>query len=209
VQHLRIVYRKVGPARYLSHLDLIATFEYAFRRAALAFELSEGFNPRPRMSVAAPLSLGHEGLAELLDITLRESVPPPEASRRLQAALPPGIEVVEVEELEIGRAPAAKMVVSTEYRVELAAPRTGLDSQVAELLGRDSLELDETRDGRTRRRDIRPFILGARAEGEQRLHLRFRYDERGTVRPEQVLEALGIELEGARYTRERIVLGRA
>ena len=47
VQKLTVTFRKGEDARFLSHLDLTATLEYAVRRARLPVALSEGFSPRP------------------------------------------------------------------------------------------------------------------------------------------------------------------
>ncbi|MBP5166526.1 MAG: TIGR03936 family radical SAM-associated protein [Oscillospiraceae bacterium] len=59
---LRFVFEKTGRARYLSHLDLMRTFQRAFKRAGLELKHSEGFNPHPQMSVLLPLQLGCESV---------------------------------------------------------------------------------------------------------------------------------------------------
>jgi radical SAM-linked protein len=107
MQKLTVTFRKGEGARFLSHLDLTATLEYAVRRARLPVSLSEGFNPRPRLSVAASLEMGYVGEAEILEITLRESVDLAAAGERLGAALPAGIEIIAVEQAELGAKTAA------------------------------------------------------------------------------------------------------
>ncbi len=206
MQRLRILFRKGEGARFLSHLDLMATFEYAARRARLPVELSEGFNPRPRMSAAAPLALGHVGEEEILEIALRHTLPLEEVQGHLQAVMPPGITIRSVQEIPPGQKSAASRLRSASYRVELPDPVPDLRSRVEHLLGQAVTEIEEQRQDRVRKRDLRPFILSLRALDFGTLHMLVRLDAEGTVRPEQVLQLLSIPGDGARITRERIEL---
>lgn len=88
---LRIRFVKQGRAAYLSHLDVMRTFQRAFIRAGVRVKHSEGFNPHPKMSIAVPLQLGCESVAELLDVTVLEA--PEELTAALNRALPEGIRV--------------------------------------------------------------------------------------------------------------------
>src|SRR5947209_17058677 len=97
----------------------MALFEYALRRARLPFALSEGFNPRPRMSMAAPLPLGYVGEREILEIVLREPVIPEETVRRLQAAVPSGIEILSATDYAAQTRSSASRVRGAVYRIEL------------------------------------------------------------------------------------------
>jgi len=65
---VRFRFTKTGKAKYISHLDLIATMQRALLRAGDDLKYSEGFNPQPYMAVALPLSLGSESICELLDV---------------------------------------------------------------------------------------------------------------------------------------------
>lgn len=64
---LRLRFEKTGKGVYTSHLELMKTFAMAFKRAGYALKHSEGFNPKPYISLARPLSLGYESRCELLD----------------------------------------------------------------------------------------------------------------------------------------------
>ena len=67
---LRALFHKTGNAVYLSHLDLMRLFQRSFKRAGLPLTHTQGFNPRPSVSIALPLSLGVESRCELLDFEL-------------------------------------------------------------------------------------------------------------------------------------------
>jgi radical SAM-linked protein len=58
MQRLRIRFSRGEEIKYISHLDLMRLWQRALNRAGLEIAYSEGFNPHPRMSLAAPLALG-------------------------------------------------------------------------------------------------------------------------------------------------------
>lgn len=64
---LRLRFCKTGNAKYISHLDLMATLQRALLRAGVNLRYTEGFNPHPIMSIALPLSVGCESVCELMD----------------------------------------------------------------------------------------------------------------------------------------------
>lgn len=94
---LRLLFEKTGNAVWISHLDLMRLFQRAFKRAGLHLTHTQGFNPRPSVSIALPLSVGVESACELLDFTLDgETVPCDEICKRLNDALVPGVRVRKV-----------------------------------------------------------------------------------------------------------------
>lgn len=66
----RLLFEKKGRAVWISHLDLMRLFQRAFKRAGLPLTHTQGFNPRPSVSIALPLSVGVESDCELLDFDL-------------------------------------------------------------------------------------------------------------------------------------------
>jgi len=93
----RLLFEKKGNAVWISHLDLMLVFQRAFKRAGLALTHTQGFNPRPSVSIALPLSVGIESSCELLDFDLEgESIDNEEIARRLNCALVSGIRVLNV-----------------------------------------------------------------------------------------------------------------
>ena len=95
---LRMRFSKTGRAIYISHLDLMATMQRAFSRAGSRLQYSEGFNPRPQISIALPLSVGTASLCELMDFRLLEEVDITLLTARLNATMPEGITVLEIYE---------------------------------------------------------------------------------------------------------------
>ena len=80
---LRVKFFKKGSLQYISHLDLVRTMMKIIVRAKLPLWYTEGFNPKPKITFAAPLSIGTESMCEFMDIRLTEKMPAEEAMRRL------------------------------------------------------------------------------------------------------------------------------
>jgi len=70
----RVRYTKTGPARFISHLDVVRLFDRAARRAKISLVYSQGFHPRPKLSFGPPLSLGVGSIAEYLDLEVEMDV---------------------------------------------------------------------------------------------------------------------------------------
>lgn len=66
----RLLFEKSGNAIWISHLDLMRLFQRAFKRAGYPLTHTNGYNPRPSVSIALPLSVGIESQCELLDFDL-------------------------------------------------------------------------------------------------------------------------------------------
>ena len=93
----RLLFEKKGNAIWISHLDLMRVFQRSFKRAGLPLTHTQGFNPRPSVSIALPLSVGIESSCELLDFDLDgEPIPEEEIKRRLNEKLVEGVRVLDV-----------------------------------------------------------------------------------------------------------------
>ena len=87
----RLLFSKTGRAKYISHLDLMRTFQRAFSRAGIQIKHTEGFNPHPFVSIALPLSVGYSSQCEILEFGLVGGASYEEIPARLTAAMPEGI----------------------------------------------------------------------------------------------------------------------
>lgn len=96
MQNVRIFFEKKELAKYISHLDLMRCFNRAMKRASIPIWYTEGFNPHPFMTFAAPLSLGTESYCESVDIRITDEISFDELKQRLNNALPNGINIIKV-----------------------------------------------------------------------------------------------------------------
>ena len=93
--NMRIRFKKVGSLQYVSHLDLVRTMHTIIVRAGLPLWYTEGFNPKPKMIFAAPLSIGTESVCEFMDVKLIDDMPAEEVMRRLNENMTDEMQVLE------------------------------------------------------------------------------------------------------------------
>lgn len=94
---LRLIFSKTGRAVWISHLDVMRLFQRAFKRSGLLLKHTQGFNPRPSVSIALPLSVGVESDCELLDFELdHQELPCEQIMERLNQSLIDGVRVLGV-----------------------------------------------------------------------------------------------------------------
>jgi len=169
-------------------------FERALRRAGLPVAMSEGHNPRPRISIPAPLSVGLRGHNEVADVGLSEWIRPQEFSASLQAELPEGIAIrtVQITAPHPDRQPTALA-----YRVPLLPGHCVSAQKIHELMARQEVIVRRERKDTVKEVDVRRFLEVLRLDGDA-LHMLLGCSNEGTARPEEVLQALGCR-EGVDY----------
>lgn len=96
---IRVRFYKIGPMRFLSHLEMVETFFRALRRAEVPLRFSEGFHPLPRVTFSHALPVGVESVVEYFDAELSEPFPAEELRRRLNLHLPQGLGILEARNL--------------------------------------------------------------------------------------------------------------
>ena len=143
---------------YISHLDLLRTFQRVFLRQGIVLRHSQGFHPHPILSFALPLSVGQESVCELLDLETVEDLDCAALPGRLAPSLPEGIRALEC------RAPArpirdlAELLCRVELVYDGGVPAGGAE-EVGKLLTGETLVVQK----RTKRKamadiDIRPML---------------------------------------------------
>jgi len=101
MEKLRVIYSKSKEAIYLSHLDVSRVFQQALVRADMGVEYSKGFNPRPELVFAHPLSVGVESTGEIVEIILNEKVDTRYFIREMNKVMPSGITILAAEYIDI------------------------------------------------------------------------------------------------------------
>ena len=193
VQKLRLQYAKRVRLRFASHRDLARALERALRRAQVPMAFSAGFSPHPKISYLGAAPTGSASEAEYVEIGLCERRDPEQVRAALDAALPPGIDVVDCVEAQPGTGSLAERIDSSRWRIELPGlDPEALDAAVQALLAADVVTVTKrTKDG-TRDVDARAAVVTARTGAEPGcaiLHVVVR-QLTPTVRPDDVLAAL-------------------
>jgi len=190
MRRFRVTFSKGEPVRYISHLDLMRTWERILRRAGVKLAHSHGFNPRPKLVFAAPLAVAVTSDAEIVDIVIEDELSPAELVAQLQPSLAPGIEVHAAVEMALDAPAVMASVASSDYIVELASA-ADLAEPIARFLASSSVPYQRSRKGTTKQSDMRPAVLSLWTDADGKLGMRLRLDVEGlAVRPEEVVQAL-------------------
>jgi radical SAM-linked protein len=211
VQRLRLTFSKVGPTRFIGHLDLARTLERVLNRAKIPVTYTQGFNRRPRMQMAAALPLGFTSECEMVDILLDEQVDPAVAKEQLMAKMAPGILLHRVREVPLDAPLLQNCTVSAVYQVTLLDPvdAAALQQKIKDLMASDSHMRQRMRGKKRKPYDLRPLIeeLSLVEVVEAcTLHMRLSLQEGKTGRPDEVLYALDLDPADTRIHRTQIIL---
>jgi radical SAM-linked protein len=201
-QRVRIRFTKQGDLRWVSHRDLMRTWERLFRRAEVPLGMTEGFHPKPRMNFPSALAVGIAGDDEMLEVELSQAW----SAEQLQEALAahtPGLEVKQVDVMPSGSKKAQAARVAFDVQVP-EGRRAAAAQRIAEFLAAASCEIE--REGRSTPLDLRPLVQElSLVDGT--FKMRLRVDREGSARPREVLAAVGLddlELEGCPLTRTEV-----
>jgi len=188
----RVRFTKTGKMRFLSHHDLMRLFERALRRTGMPLRMTEGYNPHPVISFPTALGLGIESLDEILEFELQSWVSPRQIEKLLGDQLPEGVSVVSAEPFERKR---RSLVDFVEYEALCPGQGGGLEGGIRAFLERKEFEIERVSDKGARKVEIRRYVLAVDREGD-RVFLRVRVTDQGTARPEEILRALGVRVDG-------------
>jgi radical SAM-linked protein len=159
VQRIRIRYAKRGPLRFTSHRDFARAFERAVHRAKVPIAYSQGFTPHPKISYASAAPTGTASEAEYLEIGLRARAEPAQVRAALDAALSPGLDVLEAVEA-VGAGSLGDRIDASHWRIEVPGVELGvLRGAVDAFVAADLIEVERlTKQGR-RRFDTRGAVV--------------------------------------------------
>ena len=212
VQRLRVTFSRGEEVKYISHLDLTRCWERVLRRAEVPLAYSQGFSPHPRISMAAPLSLGVTSGTEFMDLFLARRFSPHFFLSSVSPELPPGIEVLEVKDIALGGPSLQAKLRACEYEVEVKTDRSRgeIEAAIKSLLRTEHLPWQHMRDTGPRNYDLRALIediwLMRCDDGYCALGMRLKSGPQGSGRPEQVALALGFSEHPTSIHRTKLFL---
>jgi radical SAM-linked protein len=209
IRHFAILrYRKAGPLRFLSHLDLNRAIDRAVRRAGLPVKYSQGYNPSAQIGYAHAMPTGMAGERELCQIELERPLPADEVHRALVEQLPEHLCPVETRVVSGERRKHISGSEVAEYEIELApdAPDFEVLVRAAEQLpNAGTLDVVRETKSRTRNIDIRPGIYeltvleprpgDADGPSGPRIRMKLALPQEQLVKPSEVVECLERQLE--------------
>lgn len=156
MKNVRVFYKKTGRMKFVSHLDMNRFMSRLITKSKIPIWYTEGFNQHIYMNFAVPLSLGFEGLYEIMDIRLiddRYSLDT--CLENLKAVCPPDIEIFKVAEPALNM----KEIGFAEYQIDLSEFTEENKSSLKEFLSQPSIICEKKgKKGKVKEIDIIPKI---------------------------------------------------
>lgn len=150
----RLFFNKYDDMKYISHLDLLRVMDRLLRRSGVPIKYSQGFHPRPKISLGNPISLGTEAFNEPMDIELREDMTNDELMKRLNSKSVLGFEFTKVIDID------GKTSIADEYkemRYEITGDPSSLE-RLYNLLSQDEILLIKEKKGKVETKNLKPRI---------------------------------------------------
>jgi len=195
-------FRIWGNLRFLSHAETMKVFQRACVRAGVDVMHTQGFNPRPRMSLPLPRSVGVESDDELLALVAGcegdEAMVAEVASQiqaRLEEQLPQGCEIISAAAVRGGKTPLPS---SASYMLPVRGEYLGrqLRNKIKDLLESETLVLRRQVDKKASRFkdvDVRGFLKSIEP-GDGCVSVECEISSAGSIRMDEVLDILGLDI---------------
>ncbi len=187
----RVWFEKMGPAAYLSQLEMQTILERALRRCQAPLSFSKGFHPKPHLSFGAALPVGVASLEEWVVVSLRRPIEADSLASSLNCELPQGLRFTRIETLR-----PRKQHPQPEGEAFLLTT----NGSCAQSMANWSLFLEKTHfswQKKTKKGhkeiDIRPFVHTAALQGTSSIRLVFDWRQ-GYINPLQIIKAVNPEL---------------
>ncbi len=190
---LRVTFTRDTTLKYIGHLDMARTWQRILRRADLPLAYSEGFNPQPKITFAAALPVGCTSAMEVMDVVLSPACEVNDVHARLARALPPGIEIMSIEPVDVHAPALQTQLIAAEYLITVEnGSFDELNDRVQAFLA--ATEVMRERRGKTY--NLRPLVQALSIERDRDwvvIRSRLQATESGTGRPDELARALGLD----------------
>lgn len=194
-----IKFKVRGNLRFLSHAETVNVFQRACVRAGIKIRYSQGYNPRPKLSLPLPRSVGVESDDDLLSLRLEDSASTFDAEEfkvRLSSQLPQGYELltVTVAKAKISPQPSQVMYI---LAVQQKYLNQELKIRIEHLLAETSLNLErriDTKNSNFKNVDVRPFLKSIELN-DTGIAVKCKISPAGTIRVDEILKLLELDIE--------------
>ncbi|MGB1287325.1 MAG: TIGR03936 family radical SAM-associated protein [Aggregatilineales bacterium] len=211
-QRLRITFGKYDTLKYTGNLDIAKIWERVLRRAHLPVLYSKGFNTRPRIALALALPLGITSDCEMLDVMLKEILSEddfPAIIEQLQAVSPAGLKIYSITTAHPLEEAMENRVHSARYEITFpdGIDNTTLQQKLETLLAQEKIiKVTFNRKRRKSVQDIRPLIHELHVnEAQDGIDALLSVGKYGNMRPDKLLEELGLDDEYYSVHRKRLL----
>lgn len=158
---IRMKFSKIGPIKFIGHLDVMRYFQKAFRRAKVDIAYSKGFSPHQILSFAAPLGIGLTSEGEYLDAEFHSVDSTEMMLERINAVMNEGISVLEFKLLPEKAKNAMSCVAAADYEITFRPGYYNVDAfitQVENFMNQESIIMTKETKKSSTEVDILPMI---------------------------------------------------
>lgn len=199
-----IEFKVRGNLRFLSHAEMVRVFQRACVRAGIKVLYSEGFNPRLKLSLPLPRSVGIEVDDDLLCFRIEISTGAQEykstsdlctlVKTRLSEQLPDGFELLTV---RTAKAKASIQPCLAAYLLAVQAEYLNekLKSRIKCLLASENLNLQRRmgpENSKFKNVDVRPFLKSIELD-DTGITVECKISLAGSIRLDEILELLELD----------------
>lgn len=177
-------------------------FHRALVRAGVDLRYSQGFNPRPKLSLPLPRSVGVQSDNELLFFSLSDKVQAfdtGQITERISTELPCGCEIIDIDITTRGKTSfqpiSAEYVFTLTDFADVEKTKDGIEQLRRSIESENPVTVERwAGKNKTRRRiDIGPYIDSIECRGLA-IVVRCNITKAGSVRVDEILELLQIDL---------------
>lgn len=196
---IRMQFRKTREGRFMSHLDLMHTWERVIRRSQLPLAFSQGFNPHPKINFASALAVGTTSDGEYMDMELTTDLPLEQVKQELDRAMPPAFEVTAMK-VVTGKVPSLMSIIERgryQLRLEFVEEVTQqqLEDAIEEFWKREEIIIYRYKKNSKDKKavNIRPGVYEMKLTADGRyavLDILVQSGNEGNIRPEEVAYGL-------------------
>lgn len=163
---LRCEYRVESELRFLGNFDMMHLMERSLRRGQIPFALTEGFNPHIRLSMGTVLPVGLCGRREYFDLELRAPLAPQELVARLNAVLPPTLQLTQAAVLPERYSSLMQSINAAAYVFSLDVTPAELNALRDRIAASESLVVASRGKKKNQMKDLRPGLYQLEARDE-------------------------------------------
>ncbi len=189
--------------RFLSHAETLRVFQRACVRAGIKIQYSQGFNPRPKLSLPLPRSVGIESDDELLCLRIHDSSRIQSAhdlctlvKTELSSQLPEGFELLSVGLTE-SNTPLQPYLATYILTLQRQYLSNELKTRADRLLANKTINMERrtgTKNSNFKNVDVRPFLQSIEL-GNMGVVIECKISPAGSIRVEEFLELLKLDAE--------------
>ncbi|MFW6011024.1 MAG: TIGR03960 family B12-binding radical SAM protein [Desulfosalsimonas sp.] len=201
-RRIKVIYSKLGRARFFGHLELANILVRALRRSGISLVYSKGFNPKPRIAFSDALPVGFESMCESFFMTVADGSGCADIRESLNSTLPGGLSVNSCLQVPESEGPGQRRR-RVSYRVSLPEGLLFDKKPYHRFLQEQSFKVT-VKSGRDSEKliDLKSIVERISFVDPGCLEIRLVATAGSVIRPDRVIESLfGL-------TRETLLLGR-